>query len=86
MTENPFLDGYTHLSAFAKLIDHSERSVQRWVQRGEGPPITRIGNRPYVRNELGQEWLRSLEKKPQVEGRTVPKSRARKRQSGRARP
>jgi hypothetical protein len=46
LAENPFLDGYTSLSEFARLINHSERAVQRWVQIGQGPPITRIGTKP----------------------------------------
>lgn len=46
---------------FAKLIGVSPRFIYLAVERGEGPPLVRVGKRTLVRREAAEEWLRSRE-------------------------
>ena len=35
------------------------RTLNRWCALGEGPPVTRIGKRPYYNRASGAAWLAS---------------------------
>jgi len=41
----------------AAAIAKSERTLQRWEALRLGPPVTRVGQTPYYREESIREWL-----------------------------
>lgn len=67
-SNNPLLAEYLDRPAFAKALGYTSRTLERWESKGIGPPVTRIGRKPYYRVAGVQEWLRSREKPMVREG------------------
>jgi len=61
-TKSELLSDYYTLEEWGEQIDRTIRSVQRMVKHRTGPPITYIGNTPFVRKEAGRDWLRKQER------------------------
>jgi hypothetical protein len=55
------LEDYLTRDQLAAELNVCWRTVKRWTDRGEGPPVTRIGQTPYYRRTSVAEWLRSRE-------------------------
>jgi hypothetical protein len=50
----------------AAELNICERTLDRWRQLGEGPPITKIGRRIYYRRPALLAWLCALEEQETV--------------------
>lgn len=57
---------------FCHSVGISQRTFWNLRERGEGPPIVRVGRRVLIRIEAAETWLKTLE------GRPDPKCAARK--------
>ena len=55
------LEGYITREQCAESLHVGVRTLERWEAAQEGPPVTRIGKRPYYRVEAVKAWLNSLE-------------------------
>jgi hypothetical protein len=51
-------------------LKKSQRTLQAWRQRRQGPPWTKIGETIVYRREAVLEWLRSQEQQPARSRRT----------------
>jgi hypothetical protein len=63
------LDDYLPRSALAEQLNKTIRTLERWERQRIGPPITRIGRRPFYRIDGVRNWLRRCEM-PMVRERT----------------
>ena len=56
-TENAgsILDGYQEKTAFAAEVDKTERTIDRWIERGL--PYVQLGNKKYIRIEAARQYL-----------------------------
>jgi hypothetical protein len=61
MTTNTVLGEYMTEDQLAEEIGRGVRTLARWRQLGEGPPITKIGRQIYYRKTSVAAWLASLE-------------------------
>jgi phage terminase Nu1 subunit (DNA packaging protein) len=59
--ESPFLKGMATFKQFAKDVDKSERTVERWA--AQGLPVFKRGRLRLIDIEQGRAWLRG-EPKP----------------------
>jgi hypothetical protein len=57
MSETNFLADYLDLEPFAKEVDRDPRTVRRWLNKPDGLPYTRIGNRILIHIPSAREWL-----------------------------
>jgi hypothetical protein len=55
------LSGYYTPEQLASELKRNRRTLARWAALGEGPPITRIGNKIYYRKTSAAAWLAGLE-------------------------
>ncbi len=55
------LDDYLSRTGLAAALGVCERTVIRWCDLGEGPPVTMIGRTPMFRREAVKAWLASRE-------------------------
>jgi hypothetical protein len=62
------LDGYIDRPECAKQLDKTVRTLERWESLREGPPVTKIGRRPYYSLASLRKWLESCER-PMVRAR-----------------
>ena len=60
-TEHLLADFLEHEEAAAEL-KVCERTLDRWRQLGEGPPITRLGRRVLYRRSSLHAWLHACER------------------------
>jgi hypothetical protein len=51
------LKDFLDLDSFAKEIDRHPRTVRRWLNKPNGPPYTRIGNRILIHVPTARNWL-----------------------------
>ena len=51
------LDDFLDLEPFAKQVDRDPRTVRRWMDKPDGLPYTRIGNRILVHVPTAREWI-----------------------------
>jgi hypothetical protein len=58
------LEKYRQEEDAAERIGKSQRTLQLWRQRGEGPRWTYIGKTPVTTDEWIEEYLRSRERQP----------------------
>jgi excisionase family DNA binding protein len=49
------------LAEFAEMVGISRRFVYSLIERGEAPPLIRIGNRVFIRREAAERWLAARE-------------------------
>ena len=67
----PILTDYLTIKDLAAELGVTRRTLNRWNQLREGPPITMIGGRIFYRREAVREWLLSREQRkagaPQVQ-------------------
>ena len=47
---------------FCKAVNIGVRTFYSLLERGEAPPITKIGRRTLIRREAAEQWLRDQEK------------------------
>jgi hypothetical protein len=55
--KSPLLDDFLSRPELAAELRVTERTVIRWCDRGEGPPITKLGRRPVFSRTAVAEWL-----------------------------
>lgn len=58
------LDDYLTRDQLAAELRVSARTIIRWQDQANGLPYTEMGGRILYRRKSVQEWLESLEKKP----------------------
>lgn len=58
---NKLLAGYLTARELAQELQKHPRTIYRWRNLRQGPPVTLVGNRPMYRIEAAREWLRSRE-------------------------
>ena len=63
-TTRPPLAGYLSRQALAKGLGKSERTIQRWGNLRDAPPVVRLGRTAYYREESVRDWLLNREQKP----------------------
>jgi hypothetical protein len=51
------LKDFLDLDPFAKEIDRHPRTVRRWLNKPNGLPYTRIGNRILIHVPTARNWL-----------------------------
>jgi hypothetical protein len=61
LTHDDILADYLPRPALAEKLKKDERTLARWEAQRSGPPVTRIGHKPYYRIESVRAWLKSLE-------------------------
>jgi DNA-binding transcriptional MerR regulator len=59
---NPIMSEYLSSAEAAKELNISKRTLVRWQQLREGPPITRIGRQNYYRISSLKKWLEAQER------------------------
>ena len=73
MSESNFLADYLDLEPFAAEVDRDPRTVRRWLNKPDGLPYTRIGNRILIHIPSAREWLlarvRLRNPRPTIKGR-----------------
>ena len=57
------LDGYITEAELARQLNCSVRTLQRFAEKGEGPPRTRIGRLIYYNYQHVREWLLEQEQR-----------------------
>jgi predicted DNA-binding transcriptional regulator AlpA len=50
------------VSGFCKAVGISQRTFYGLRERGEAPPMARIGRRTVIRREAAEQWLRDRER------------------------
>lgn len=66
MTPNLLVD-YMTRPELAVHLGVCERTLIRWCDRGEGPPMTKLGQRPLFRRQSVEAWLAAREaRKPRA--------------------
>jgi hypothetical protein len=60
-TDDNILADYLSRPELAQRLGKDERTLARWEVQRTGPPLTRIGHKPYYRIESVRAWLKSLE-------------------------
>jgi|GEM_PF-3232675 len=56
------LQGYLSRPALARRLGKSERTIQRWDNLREGPPVVHVGKTAYYRELAVREWLLNRER------------------------
>jgi hypothetical protein len=64
MSKTNFLVDYLDLEPFAKEVDRDPRTVRRWLNKPDGLPYTRIGNRILIHIPTARDWLFARMKHP----------------------
>jgi hypothetical protein len=59
---NKLLAGYMTEIELADELQKHKRTVYRWRQMRQGPPVTLVGNRPLYRIDAVRAWLLGREK------------------------
>jgi excisionase family DNA binding protein len=49
------------LAGFCSRVGISRRTFYALLERGEAPPVVRIGRRVLIRREAGEAWLKARE-------------------------
>jgi hypothetical protein len=57
MSNTGFLTDFVDLEPFATEAGRHPRTVRRWMNKPDGLPYTRIGNRILVHVPTAREWL-----------------------------
>jgi hypothetical protein len=55
------LEGYITREQCAESLNVGVRTLEKWEASNEGPPVTRVGKRPYYRVQGVKDWLIALE-------------------------
>ena len=63
-TNNAVLADFLDLDVFAAQVDRDPRTVRRWMNKPNGLPFTRIGNRVLVHVPTARAWILSQTRKP----------------------
>jgi hypothetical protein len=58
------LEGYLSEADLAKQLNKTERTLQIWRQRREGPAWTKIGKSVFYGIDAVRSWLKSQEQQP----------------------
>ena len=77
--DNSLLSDYLDEKQTAVGLNIATKTLRRWEEKGEGPPITRMGRRVLYSKKAIALWLASCEKNPVPRDR---RSRLRKRGTG----
>ena len=57
MSDTHFLTDYLDLEPFAAEVDRDPRTVRRWLNKPDGLPYTRLGNRVLIHVPTARDWL-----------------------------
>ena len=57
------LDDYYDADQLSAELNRTPRTLCDWRTKRKGPPVTRIGNRPYYHRDSVRQWLLSREGK-----------------------
>lgn len=52
------------LAECAEMVGVSTRLLYKLIERGEGPPLIRLGRRIIIRRESAEQWLSAREDRP----------------------
>lgn len=58
------LDGYIPQEQFAKDLDVTKRTIERYRTQPDGLPYVRLGGRIFIPLDIAREWLQSRIKRP----------------------
>jgi hypothetical protein len=58
------LEGYLSEAELAKQLNKTERTLQIWRQRREGPPWTKVGKSVFYYTDTVLAWLKAQEQHP----------------------
>ena len=61
MQSKTLLDEYFTPAELAEELDVCEGTLWRWRVEGKGPPLTKVGNKPYYSRHGVIAWLQSRE-------------------------
>jgi excisionase family DNA binding protein len=64
LARTPLLSEYSSPAELASELRISQRTLDRWVSIGEGPPRVTIGRKVLYRRDAVAAWMRSRERKP----------------------
>jgi hypothetical protein len=64
MSAPNLLEDYLDLVPFAKQVDRDPRTVRRWLDKPDGLPYARIGNRILIHIPTAREWIFCRMRKP----------------------
>ncbi len=70
------LAGYIDLEPFAEQVDRHPRSVRRWMNRPDGLPFVKLGNRILIARASALQWIAAQER--QLNPRKKPGPRRRR--------
>lgn len=59
---NPLLDGFLTEDECARELGRNPRTLRRWRDLRQGPPVTKLGRQTLYRREAVRAWLLSREK------------------------
>jgi hypothetical protein len=74
MPARPLLEDYLDLEPFAAEVDRDPRTVRRWMDKPDGLPHTRIGNRILIHVPTARDWIFGRMRHPAP--RRTPKTEA----------
>jgi hypothetical protein len=57
LSDTGLLSDFLDLEPFAKQVDRDPRTVRRWMDKPDGLPYTRIGNRILIHVPTAREWI-----------------------------
>jgi hypothetical protein len=55
------LSGYLNKDQLAQQLNKTTRTIERWARQRIGPPVTRVGRKPFYSIESVRSWLKSRE-------------------------
>lgn len=64
MSDINILEDFIDLEPFAKQVNRDPRTVRRWMDKPDGLPYSRIGNRILVHVPTARAWILNRMRKP----------------------
>jgi hypothetical protein len=64
MSNSDLLEEYLDLEMFAKQVNRDPRTVRRWMDKPDGLPYTRIGNKILIHIPTAKAWIFGRMRKP----------------------
>ena len=58
------LDDFLDLAPFAAQVSRNVRTVRRWLNKADGLPYTRLGNRILIHVPTARDWMLSRMRRP----------------------
>ena len=69
-TPNPaLLADYLDIEMFAAEVGRHIRTVQRWMNKPDGLPFTKLGGRILIRRESALKWIAAQERQSNPRGK-----------------